>query len=40
MLGASADQVVIETDVGESVGIVKPVNGVGQPPMTDALGSW
>ena len=40
MLSASAGQVVVETDVGKSIGPVKPVNGVGQPPMIGALGSW
>ncbi|MBO6120994.1 MAG: hypothetical protein J6Q49_03965, partial [Kiritimatiellae bacterium] len=40
MLSASVGQVVVETDVGKSIGPVKPVNGVGQPPMIDALGSW
>ncbi len=30
----------MKTDFNAVVGPVKPVNGVGQPPMIDALGSW
>ena len=40
MLDAFAGQAVVETDVDCHLGPVKPVNGVGQPPMIDALGSW
>ena len=40
MLSASAGQVVVETDVGKSIGPVKPVNGVGQPPMIGQLADW
>ena len=39
-MAASAEPVVFETDVGESIGPVKPVNGVGQPPMIGQLGDW
>ncbi|MBP5321537.1 MAG: hypothetical protein J6334_11175 [Kiritimatiellae bacterium] len=30
----------VKVDFGKPVGIVKPVNGVGQPPMMGALGDW
>lgn len=35
---SSATEVVVEPSV--AVGIVKPVNGVGQPPMIGAMGNW
>ena len=31
---------LVRVDPGASLGPVKPVNGVGQPPMVGALGSW
>lgn len=35
-----AEAVSIKVDFGREVGIVKPVNGVGQPPMIGALGDY
>ena len=40
MLDSFAGQTVVETDVDCHLGPVKPVNGVGQPPMIGALGNW
>ena len=40
LLAVHAGAAVVEVGFGEGIGPVKPVNGVGQPPMIDALGSW
>ena len=34
------EPVMIRVDSGKAIGPVKPVNGVGQPPMIGALGDW
>ncbi len=38
--GASASETKVIVDFGTVVGPVKPVNGVGQPPMIGKLGGW
>ncbi len=40
MLPLAASSAVVAVDVGSKIGPVKPVNGVGQPPMVGQLGSW
>ncbi len=37
---AQADVLRVSVDPDASVGLVKPVNGVGQPPMIGALKDW
>ena len=32
--------ILIRIEPDKAIGLVKPVNGVGQPPMLGALGDW
>ena len=40
LLAVHAGAAVVEVGFGEGIGPVKPVNGVGQPPMIGQLADW